>query len=708
MNTSFNSQSFSRAVLLSLLTAFCFAALSHTAFAHGPTPPSLKGVKVPKVPGLVDGTNPIVINKTAAVALGKALFWDVNVGSDGMACASCHFHAGADGRVKNQLAPGLLRTNAATAKTFEKMASGALGRPNYTLKSSDFPFYQLANPRDKHSAILYRTDDVAGSSGSFLAQFDSVALTGKSRDNCTSVADDIFHIGQLNTRRLEPRNTPTVINAAFNFRNFWDGRANNIFNGVSAFGLRDKKAGIWIVQTDGTVQKRKIALRNSSLASQAVVPPLSNEEMSCSERTLPELGRKLLARRPLAAQDVHPQDSVLAALRHDTGKGLNTTYRALIRQAFAPRYWAGKGQFGTAQTGTNAYNQMEANFSFFFGLALQLYQDTLISDQSPFDTPRNAADIPTGLTAQQARGLTVFKEAHCLTCHKGPTLSAAAHPAIYSVPSDTGLPLVNRKTLKGSATGSGVAFALMDEGFVNTSVTPAGYDIGIGGKDPFGNPLSFSVQYVQFLKGRTTVLPDKIAIKSCAFDVPFFFDHNIGTELRKDPFGIAGCGAREEYGQVPTAAAISAEQTKLEQGRMLVATQGAFKIPTLRNVELTGPYMHNGSMKTLEEVVEFYNRGGNLDNPHHFATLTFPQGLTQTQKTDLVAFLKSLTDERVRWERAPFDHPALLVPHGHRLEVSAKNPNQWQDEFLAVKAVGRYGRSTAMGPVKPFHNLLQP
>src|SRR5438270_708902 len=54
----------------------------------------LKGVKAP----LPDLTG-IVTNTSAAIALGKALFWDSNVGSDGQACASCHFHAGADSRV---------------------------------------------------------------------------------------------------------------------------------------------------------------------------------------------------------------------------------------------------------------------------------------------------------------------------------------------------------------------------------------------------------------------------------------------------------------------------------------------------------------------------------------------------------------------------------------------------------------------------------
>lgn len=73
----------------------------------------------------------------------------------------------------------------------------------------------------------------------------------------------------------------------------------------------------------------------------------------------------------------------------------------------------------------------------------------------------------------------------------------------------------------------------------------------------------------------------------------------------------------------------------------------AFKIPTLRNVELTGPYMHNGVFKTLEEVIEFYNIGGGTGLGYNvpFQTLA-PDSLhlTATEKFQLISFLKTLTD----------------------------------------------------------------
>jgi cytochrome c peroxidase len=69
--------------------------------------------------------------------------------------------------------------------------------------------------------------------------------------------------------------------------------------------------------------------------------------------------------------------------------------------------------------------------------------------------------------------------------------------------------------------------------------------------------------------------------------------------------------------------------------------RGAFKTPTLREVARTGPFMHDGSLQTLEEVVEFYDRGGN-PNPQ-LDPLIRPLGLTGVEKRALVAFLGSLS-----------------------------------------------------------------
>jgi hypothetical protein len=76
------------------------------------------------------------------------------------------------------------------------------------------------------------------------------------------------------------------------------------------------------------------------------------------------------------------------------------------------------------------------------------------------------------------------------------------------------------------------------------------------------------------------------------------------------------------------------------------------------------PYMHNGGFATLRQVVEFYNRGGNFcrTNQTNLDPDIESRGMTSDELDKLVSFLLSLTDQRVRLEQAPFDHPELLVP----------------------------------------------
>ena len=91
-----------------------------------------------------------------------------------------------------------------------------------------------------------------------------------------------------------------------------------------------------------------------------------------------------------------------------------------------------------------------------------------------------------------------------------------------------------------------------------------------------------------------------------------------------------------------------------------LAVDGAFKTPGLRNVELTGPFFHNGGQATLRQVVEFYDRGGDRrstsgngdttgfdGNPSNLDADITELDLTEQEIDDLVAFMKALTDDRV-------------------------------------------------------------
>ncbi len=754
----------------------CGLLMTHAAYAHGPKPFPLQNVPLPPVPGLLDGASPIVVDKNMAIALGKALFWDMNVGSDGQACGSCHFQAGADGRVKNQLNPGE-KSSLASGQTFDLLPSGA-GGPNHTLTLADFPLTEYPNRFDKTNSVpIFTTDDVVSSAGPFNGEFKGATQFNGMNDACDRSADSIFHVGNTATRRVEPRNTPTVINAVFNHRNFWDGRANNIFNGSSPWGERDTMAGIWVKTSARSVEKQHLHLENSSLASQAMGPPSNPSEMSCRGRNLAAIGRKLLLRAPLQNQKVHAEDSVFAPLSltfstaSELKPGLNTTYKAMITKAFNAKYWSysAVGPFGVPAPGQMPYNQVEANFSLFFGIALQMYESTLVSDQAPIDlTPRTSSYEPTwegfGYSPEKIAALTngqnMFLSNHCSLCHSGPTLTTAAlvTNALLSTPTPgkTFGPAYAPRAYGSAALGaqnaayfSGITrfvnvinrddtasdgSKLMDFGFANTGVAEPDSDPGLGGIDDFGQPLSFSAQYLDYLQDKPahkTFDPGVTSVHSCNFTTPFAYNVPDADSYQfTNADGLIADGSKEgilrdqfcidpDAAYLPTTAAATAN---VGMTKMAIATKAAFKIPSLRNVELTGPYMHNGSMATLDQVMEFYSRHGNFDNDDiHTIVKDLTLGTAGNvdvseaarikNRADLVTFLKALTDDRVRYEKAPFDHPEIRVPHGHQgndLSVTAGNPLSpalAKDEVLVVPAVGANGRPD---PLLPFDQQLAP
>ena len=92
-----------------------------------------------------------------------------------------------------------------------------------------------------------------------------------------------------------------------------------------------------------------------------------------------------------------------------------------------------------------------------------------------------------------------------------------------------------------------------------------------------------------------------------------------------------------------------------------INTLGEFRTPSLRNVELRGSFFHNGQFTTLEQVIAFYNRGGDFNAPNK-APAIHPLNLTAQQQADLVTFMKRpFTDPRVAAEAPPFDRPALYM-----------------------------------------------
>ncbi|MHC5598651.1 MAG: cytochrome-c peroxidase [Nostoc sp.] len=626
-----------------------------SAQVTGSTQVSLKSVSVPEPSNLGD----FVKDKRAAIKLGKALFWDMQVGSDGKtSCASCHFHAGADNRSKNQINPGLLQINSnGTANPDTIFSVGNAGAPNYQLKPGDFPFHKLSNPNDPKSLVLSDSNDVTSSQGVFNTKFVDV-IPGSAEDQVTNEPDAVFNVGGINVRHVQGRNTPTVINAAFNFRNFWDGRAQNIFNGVNPFGLRDPNASVVKAESPNKLEFVKISLNNSSLASQALGPPLSSTELSSNGRTFQEIGdkfgitgkgkklprklaKKLFPLRPLGEQVVHPQDSVLGEDSRWPKPGLkNRTYDQLIQDAFKSEWWKSNRLIQVDAQGqrtfvkkpdrsleTNEYTLMEYNFSLFFGLAIQLYESTLIANDTPYD--RFLEGNRKALTEQQQNGEILFKSKGCIGCHSGLELTSASVSSV-----------TQNGRIKRAPFGSK---SPEDTGFFNIGVRPATEDPALGGNDGLfgngqGNPLS-EARLAQL--GKFQLLLGE------------------NPPILNPP--------------------LNSSET--------VVPDGAFKAPGLRNVELTAPYFHNGGQATLEQVVDFYNRGGD------FGALS-ALNLSPEEKQELVAFLKALTDDRVKYQKAPFDHPQLFVPNGHpgsTTHVTNDGTGKATDSLLQIPAVGSNG-----------------
>lgn len=243
-----------------LVVATILAGHTVSAQSINPVPSqplaSLKTVSIPEPDNLKD----FVQDKTAAIALGKSLFWDMQLGTDGIqSCASCHFHAGADNRAKNQLNPGL------------RDVFDIGGRPNYQLTAADYPFHKLADRNNRSSRLIADSNDITGSQGVFKTKFVDVN-PGSSEDIVESKLDNVNDNNgkATNVRQVTGRNSPTVINAVFNFRNFWDGCAQDIFNGVNEFGLRDPDDSdtfLFKVTAPGELSPVPVKLKNSLLAS---------------------------------------------------------------------------------------------------------------------------------------------------------------------------------------------------------------------------------------------------------------------------------------------------------------------------------------------------------------------------------------------------------------------------------------------------------
>jgi cytochrome c peroxidase len=117
--------------------------------------------------------------------------------------------------------------------------------------------------------------------------------------------------------------------------------------------------------------------------------------------------------------------------------------------------------------------------------------------------------------------------------------------------------------------------------------------------------------------------------------------------------------------------------------------RGRFRTPSLRNGELRGSYMHNGRFATLEQVVDFYDRGGDFTAPNKDIRIR-PRNLDAQQKSALLAFLRRpLTDPRAAAESGPFARPSLYTE-------SDRVP-----QIVGAGRAGSGGRVPQLGAIEP-------
>src|SRR5262249_30460561 len=274
-------------------------------------------------------------------------------------------------------------------------------------------------------------------------------------------------------------------------------------------------------------------------------------------------------------------DSVLGPYAQDgDDDGLDVTYRELIETAFQPQWWKSNLIVSVAQNGSlsfipkpdrplrdNEYTVLEHNFPLFFGLAVQLYEMTLISDDAAVD--RYFDGHLDALTAQQVRGMLIFNsqtaDTACSGCHSGAEFTDNSVRILFgAVVNGVKQPAeIVEKMFNGNC--EVVAY---DQGVYNLGVRKTEEDLGVGNKNPSLDPLPC----VPLLTTPPGQMPSK---ELSSIPIPNIADPPIHVGDR-------------------------------------TLTDGAFKVPSLRNVSLTAPYFHNGGQATIRQVVEFYNRGGDF------------------------------------------------------------------------------------------------
>lgn len=407
-------------------------------------PPMLPPLQVP-------AGNQITAAKTN---LGKVLFWDEQLSSTRtMSCGTCHIPGTGGSDPLSQVAGGL---------SLHPGFDGQFGTP----------------------------DDVRGSPG-----------VPQGNANGLYVPEVTFELA----RQVTGRKAPSMINAAFAPRLFWDGRADGSFE--------DPVTGATLLGA------------NAALESQAAGPPISSVEMGHLGRDWPAVALQIAGAAPLALAS-----SVPAAL---DGWIAGRSYPQLFQEAF------GSAQVTPAR----------------IAMAIATYQRTLISDDAPVDQPPPGPGQPPPLTQLEFQGLNVFNgPGRCVLCHTGglfsdnqfhnigvrPNFEDFGRGAITGNPADNGrfkTPSLRNVGLRAPYFHSGSMATLADV----VEFYARGGDFHLN-QDPLIIPLNLSPQQktalVAFLDGALT--DSRVELELAPFDRPTLYSESLRVP---ETYGAANPGA---------------------------------------------------------------------------------------------------------------------------------------------------------------------
>jgi cytochrome c peroxidase len=683
------------------------------------------------------------------------------------ACASCHWHAGADARAKSQLAPG-------HDNVYQRLATGP-GGVNYEVNSGDFPFTERADPNDHDTPIVRSINDRLTSSGIQHRVFTGVT-PGQGHEDGVVVQDPPFNLNGSNVGRVEPRNTPTIINAIFNVRSFWDGRAQEKFNGVNNWGDLDSSARVLEKDANGNLVWTSVLLDHAALASQAVGPALSDFEMSYQGKSFPELGRKMLSAAPLKDQFIDPTDVHFGSMSAYPARGMQpgVTYADMVAAAFHDKWHGGSGT-------VNGNTHMEQNFSLYWGIAILCYESQLVSDDAPFD--RFMRGDPSAMTAEQLEGMRLFNSggAACSVCHFGSEFAGATWSHVNqfgavermatlgSIATDslgfTTLPDFTQNVLSYDPRGAQIQILSPSGGLVAMGNVPGSQGncapedldvlLQLGPAAPVMPPPSFLVDAVFDVlvnaRSRGQQLPNglchvdlRVTMKWGASsplpagDYPVVVNgaqvgvlhmgaptadgvydlgyYNIGVRPTQEDIGAGG---HSPFGPLAITERLKIGDPTVQQWMPVggvhsndrTLSGGTFKTPSLRNLALTGPYFHNGGTATLEQVVQFYARGADFAENNALDLDEAVDGVGSirgkpVKQAAMVAFLRdALLDDRVARRAGVFCTPSLPLNDGYDGNEVFVVDNGLGEADATINELPQTGAAGGAA-FRPFANML--